>query len=90
MKGFRALAMLGAVALAAPSMTAQLTPSPQQLLAIEERRATKPVKKKKINLGLAEVTPKYRNRNKPPKRKLKRNLVTHSRRVRRKHRRARR
>lgn len=83
-------AMLAAAAcMAAPAMSAQLTPSPQQLLAIEERQRQTPVQKKKANRGLAENTPRWkRSRGAQAKPKKRPNRLTISKRVRRKHRRA--
>lgn len=72
------------------SMSAQLTPSPQQLLAVDRReRAPKPARKRQ-RIGLAEGTPKFRrNRGAPAKPKKHPNMRHVSKRVRRKHRRAR-
>jgi hypothetical protein len=80
---------LAAVALsgaAAPLMSFQYAPATLSTrLPAKQVRA---VKRQKV--ALADAPPRYRrSKNPPPKRKLKRNLVTHSRRVRRKHRRAR-
>lgn len=90
MRGLRGLAMIGALCMAAvPAMTAQLAPSPLQLLAVEERqRASKPVRKK-VNLGLADTSPKYRSRRLPAKPKRRPNRLTISKRVRHRHRRRR-
>jgi hypothetical protein len=83
--------MVLAVAAAAVGLGMPLTPSPIQLQAVEERqRSTKPARRK-VNFGFAENTPKWRRSRgaqaKPRKRPNRRII---SKRVRRKHRRARR
>jgi hypothetical protein len=80
-----------AMAAAACSFGCQLTPSPTQIQAVEERAPRGVARvKKRDRLGLAEGSPRWkRSRGAQAKPKRKRNLVTHSRRIRRKHRRAR-
>lgn len=86
----RAIGLVAASYVCAGPMAAQLTPSPAQLLAVEERQQRSAVKKKKADRGLAENTPRWkRSRGAQAKPKKRRNLITHSRRIRRRHRRAR-
>jgi hypothetical protein len=84
------MAMVGAICAASAAMAVQLTPSPSQQLAVERQQPVSKPARKRVNRGLADSTPKWkRSRGAQAKPKRRRNLVTHSRRVRRKHRRAR-
>lgn len=85
MRRFAALSLIGSVALASLGVTmpreAAVTPTQE----VVSTRSKKAVKRARLAQSQSRI---YRSRGKPPKRKLHRNMVRHSQRVRRKHRRA--
>ena len=74
-----AAASLGSLTVAAP---------PQAALPVEESASSKEVRQKRRVRGLVPVGGRCRGKGPQAKPKRKRNMVTHSRRVRRRHRRA--
>lgn len=82
------LGLLAAISLASIGVT-MVPVSSDKGIAQTQQLVSKKSKKAAKRMRYAEGDARsYRSRNKPPKRKLHRNLVRHGRRVRRKHRRA--